>query len=256
MKGNTIHIHIPKPCHESWDRMDATAQGAFCHSCQKEVIDFSAMTDREVIEYLEKHKTGCGRFRMDQIDTKLTIPEVKNGLFKWKALLLSVLSFISFRNVFTMGSPARVAFDQKEKDTASRTRIDTVRPNKTPINSHYMMVGEIAMIHTSMPIVKADTITVYGKVLDANKKGLANATIELLDSAGMPSAFQTTTDSTGDFSMIISPVPHQNTSLQLWILGGNYRPKTISLSHQAKQYVTVILNEPEGMKMGKMMLRH
>ena len=99
MSRKSIHISIPTPCHESWDGMDMTERGAFCHSCQKEVIDFSAMTDREVIEYLIKHQTGCGRFRKDQVDTKLTIPKVDNGAFRWRALFLSVLSLLSFKNI-------------------------------------------------------------------------------------------------------------------------------------------------------------
>gem|GEM_PF-3428668 len=256
MNTNPIHISIPKPCHESWGRMDATAQGAFCHSCQKEVVDFSAMTDREVIAYLEKHKAGCGRFRMDQLDTKLSVPQVDNGFFKWRALMLGVLSFFSFKNVFATGSPVNLALDQKEKDTIAKTLIDTIRPNKTPVNSHYKMVGEIAVTNTHTPVVKADTIMVHGKVLDAYKNGMPNAVIELLDSAGMPSGIQTTTDSAGDFSMVINPIPQSNSGLQLWIMGGNYRPKIISLSTKAKQHVTVILNEPEYVKMGKMMLAH
>src|ERR1700722_2778813 len=96
MSRPTIHITIPKPCHESWQNMNATDCGAFCQSCQKEVIDFSTMTDREVIEYLSKHNTGCGRFRKDQLDVGLSIPKVYNGIFKWKALLLGILPVIGF----------------------------------------------------------------------------------------------------------------------------------------------------------------
>ena len=100
MKHKAIHISIPTPCHESWASMDATECGAFCHSCRKEVIDFSAMTDREVIEYLSKNKTGCGRFRSDQLETKLSMPTLDNGFMKWKALFLSLLPLFSFRATF------------------------------------------------------------------------------------------------------------------------------------------------------------
>jgi hypothetical protein len=99
MNRRSVHITIPSPCHESWDSMDATARGAFCHSCQKEVIDFSAMTDREVIEYLSTQSIGCGKFREDQLNTKLSMPQLDNGIFRWKALLLGFLSFISFKDL-------------------------------------------------------------------------------------------------------------------------------------------------------------
>ena len=116
-----IHITIPTPCHESWDSMDATERGAFCHSCQKEVIDFSAMTDREVIEYLEKHKTGCGRFRKDQLDTNLTIPKLDNGIFRWRALFLGLVSLISVKNLFASSKPTAV-----QSDTSTKSVNDTI----------------------------------------------------------------------------------------------------------------------------------
>ncbi|MBS1595356.1 MAG: hypothetical protein JST90_13650 [Bacteroidetes bacterium] len=46
-----LHLTIPTPCHERWDDMTATERGAFCHSCSKEVIDFSAMTDSELLSF-------------------------------------------------------------------------------------------------------------------------------------------------------------------------------------------------------------
>jgi len=97
MSQTSIRITIPKPCHESWHSMDATGHGAFCHSCQKVVIDFSSMTDREIIEYISKNSGGCGRFRPDQLDTKLTTLKVDNGAFRWRAVLFSLLPLFSVR---------------------------------------------------------------------------------------------------------------------------------------------------------------
>jgi hypothetical protein len=111
--------------------MDATERGAFCHSCQTEVIDFSAMTDREVIEYLEKHKAGCGRFRKDQLETKLVIPKLDNGIFRWRAVFLGVLSFLSARNILAQ-SNGRATMNQNSvpktelKDTKQYSPCDTV----------------------------------------------------------------------------------------------------------------------------------
>jgi len=131
MKYKSIHISIPTPCHESWDSMDATERGAFCHSCQKEVIDFSAMTDREVIEYLASHQTGCGRFRKDQLDTMLTIPKIDNGAFRWRALFLSVLSLLSLKNIMAQtDNKTAIAQTSKsktpQKDSVQRPISDTI----------------------------------------------------------------------------------------------------------------------------------
>ena len=36
-------LHIPNPCHESWDGMTPTADGRHCASCNHAVIDLTAM---------------------------------------------------------------------------------------------------------------------------------------------------------------------------------------------------------------------
>lgn len=119
----SIHISIPVPCHESWDSMDATARGAFCHSCQKEVIDFSAMTDREVLEYLERNKDGCGRFRNGQLNSQLTVPILDNGVFRWKAIIMSILTLLSFKQDAHAQKPAIQKNEQSHKDSAERKQI-------------------------------------------------------------------------------------------------------------------------------------
>ena len=45
-------IYIPKPCHEDWNTMTPTQQGKFCSACSKEVIDFSLMSDNQILIYL------------------------------------------------------------------------------------------------------------------------------------------------------------------------------------------------------------
>ena len=46
-----LQLSIPEPCHENWQEMTPTQQGRFCKACAKEVIDFSMMTDTEVLNY-------------------------------------------------------------------------------------------------------------------------------------------------------------------------------------------------------------
>jgi len=64
-----IYLHIPQPCHEDWNKMSPVQQGRFCQSCSKQVIDFSAMNDKQILEVLSKAagKT-CGRFLPNQLE--------------------------------------------------------------------------------------------------------------------------------------------------------------------------------------------
>jgi hypothetical protein len=43
-----LQLQVPVPCHEDWDKMTDAEKGRFCSSCQKTVIDFSKMSDREI----------------------------------------------------------------------------------------------------------------------------------------------------------------------------------------------------------------
>lgn len=70
-----INLTIPKPCHENWDKMTQEQQGRFCGSCQKTVIDFTDMSDRQLAEFFKKPVGSvCGRFEQDQLDRKIVIP--------------------------------------------------------------------------------------------------------------------------------------------------------------------------------------
>lgn len=65
-------IHIPKPCHENWDKMSTLDKGKHCNVCQKSVIDFTSMSGKEIIEYLnsKKNERVCGRFLRSQVIVK------------------------------------------------------------------------------------------------------------------------------------------------------------------------------------------
>jgi hypothetical protein len=175
MKTQSVHITIPTPCHESWANMDATDKGAFCHSCRKEVIDFTVMTDREVVEYLQKHKTGCGRLRHDQLDHTLTIPQVHNGVFGWKALLLGLLPLLSARQL--IAAPA-----------------STVRTDQSPIKS-------TPKLDTVAAPSCGHDIEICGRIVDEKDEGLFGAAVQLIDSSGRSTGIGAAADIDGNFSI-------------------------------------------------------
>lgn len=88
-------LSVTSPCHENWEQMTPDQRGRFCASCQKIVVDFTAMSDRQVADYFKKSAVStCGRFYRDQLNREMVIP--KKGLpwlryffqFTWPALLL------------------------------------------------------------------------------------------------------------------------------------------------------------------------
>lgn len=51
-------------------------QGRLCNSCQKTVVDFTTMSDTQIVNYLQNNKGGgCGIFHNDQLESKILIPK-------------------------------------------------------------------------------------------------------------------------------------------------------------------------------------
>ncbi|OJJ13918.1 hypothetical protein BKI52_44945 [marine bacterium AO1-C] len=68
--NTNFNLSIDRPCTEKFDTFHPTNAGGFCDSCQKEVIDFTQMSEYEIIQYFKNapQKT-CGRFDKSQLKT-------------------------------------------------------------------------------------------------------------------------------------------------------------------------------------------
>jgi hypothetical protein len=76
MKTN-FQISIPTPCDEDWGKFTPTSTGGFCGSCQKNVVDFTGMSESQLVAYFRDLPTDnqhlCGRFRNDQLQKNYDI---------------------------------------------------------------------------------------------------------------------------------------------------------------------------------------
>jgi len=74
MKPIVPDLRIAEPCHESWDAMTPTSHGRHCASCDKTVIDVTAMSPAEATAYLHQQAPSrlargeriCVRARADR----------------------------------------------------------------------------------------------------------------------------------------------------------------------------------------------
>jgi len=226
MKRTSTYITIPKPCHERWDHMTATDRGAFCKSCQNEVIDFSAMTNREVIEYLETHGAGCGRFRKDQLDTKLSMPKVGNGLWGWRTLVLSLLPMLSMENVH-----AREALPVSQNHVNDRLAPDT-----------------IAVSHQS------DSIQISGRIINViggKEEGMIGAAV-FIENKLTQKTTGVATDANGNFTFILDKSTIKRGLHTLKIRYTGYLEKSIPISDEPVQYYTIKYDEKDEVVLGGM----
>src|SRR5258708_3663984 len=71
----SLQLQIPTPCHENWQSMTPNEKGRHCMACQKTVIDFTMMSDREILNYISKSSSNiCGRIASDQMNRHIEMP--------------------------------------------------------------------------------------------------------------------------------------------------------------------------------------
>jgi hypothetical protein len=88
--ASKIQLQISEPCHENWDKMTQADKGRFCDSCQKQVVDFTNMSDREIAMFFKKPSAGsvCGRFMTDQLQRDIQMPKKR---LPWLKQLFTII---------------------------------------------------------------------------------------------------------------------------------------------------------------------
>lgn len=159
MKGN-FSLHIKQPCSEKFDTFQATQLGGFCNSCQKEVIDFTKMSEREIIQYFKNEKKNtCGYFRQSQLKVYTVIDsspkKQRHHLLKASLISLSLLSLLPTSKTQAQEKPSSstIAKSQKEK---SRSEISN---NKT--SQEGFIVEGIVIDEYNNPLISA-TVALKG----------------------------------------------------------------------------------------------
>ena len=165
-----LHLTVAKPCHENWDAMSPVEKGKFCGACQKQVVDFSRMSDRQIAEFFKKPTTGsvCGRFMSDQLDRSFEIPKKR---IPW------------LRYFFQMALPAlflsRAAAQQPKTGKVAPAMRDT---SKVQITDEFRTMGivapQIRPFENDTVKVQPITKTIKGKVTDQKGAPIAYASIQ------------------------------------------------------------------------------
>jgi CarboxypepD_reg-like domain len=134
-----IKITIPDPCHQSWQEMTPTEKGKFCDACQKCVVDFTAMTDTQIIDHITHAKGNiCGRYKPSQLGRDLIAsPVPKSGLHPRISTLLIGAGLIFGAQKATTQTPTTTSTDvamqrlqqpqQSRKDSTPNSQ--TTKPN-------------------------------------------------------------------------------------------------------------------------------
>ncbi len=184
----SIQIQIPEPCHENWDKMNASAQGRFCNACSKVVVDFSMMSDKEILNYISNASSKiCGRVSDDQLNRPIQMPvESKRISFRylWSLLISSLL--ITYKT----HAQGKIKLDS----------IPATAPASVPVPSfQYALSGRLGGVsYVDVKRIKIRSQIIKGKVTSENGEPVPFATIILVDSK-----LSAVSDSSGEFQLKI-----------------------------------------------------
>lgn len=148
-----LNLQIDKPCSEKLDGFSKTSKSAFCNSCQKEVIDFTKMSDMEIINYFNNEKENtCGRFSKSQMKEYAYNPPVKER---------SRISFLSTGIIsFSLLSLLPISYAQSQEHSQSSSlsinqegeaKTENKSPNNT--NDNHKVNGTIFCEGEPIPFV-------------------------------------------------------------------------------------------------------
>ncbi len=132
-----LQLTIAEPCHEAWNNMTHEQQGRFCAACQKTVVDFTTMSDRQLAAYFRQSSGSvCGRFYGDQLDRPIPVaaPEFP---FPKKLFPYALPAYLLFLQSCAPGGNHRLKVVGLLKETTVFEMppvMGNVLPEMTPVN--------------------------------------------------------------------------------------------------------------------------
>jgi hypothetical protein len=160
MKKPTYTLSIPQPCHERWDAMTPSEKGRFCASCQTQVVDFTGLSDREVIQLIERSSGKvCGRLHPQQLDRPMVFePWVQRASVRFSGFFagLMMLSSAQPSNVQASGGQAEVVSVFSEGTTASGDSCLIVENEQNQDSLKNVIHGRVLDAETNLPVAFAN----------------------------------------------------------------------------------------------------
>ncbi|WP_400192666.1 carboxypeptidase-like regulatory domain-containing protein [Hymenobacter sp. B81] len=135
------YVSLDSPCPQPWQHLTPTDAGRYCSSCAKVVVDFTAMSDAEVLAFLadNQHTATCGRFRASQLSRPLQpqLPVAAPTAQAWAAAALALVLSSCADQPPLPSAPETPAVSQKEFVVRGRV---TDRDSGQPLAGAYITV--------------------------------------------------------------------------------------------------------------------
>ncbi|QHL88306.1 hypothetical protein GU926_13035 [Nibribacter ruber] len=196
--------------------MTPQGQGRFCQSCSKTVIDFTVMSNAEIVQWFSKAEgRTCGRFKDRQLDKLLVSSPIRQS-YTWKAITFGLSAWLSTRT-----AEAKVVTTPTMEQVTLSSTIQSFDLNKT------------------ISVSKQDSALLKGAVLDlTTKEGLPGVTVQI---KGTTTA--TATDKKGHFTLSIPNNVSLNTGVIVFYYVG-YKTEERNIGDVLKKDFLLLALEP------------
>jgi hypothetical protein len=138
-----MQLAIHTPCQQRWQDMNPGETGRFCEHCQKTVVDFAAMSDRQITAYfLNQSQPVCGRLTINQLNR--TLRGTPNGPItsarqRWMGLLAAgLLSWTTSQGQTTernLLNVERIVYDSSDKTPMVNSPQTVITPDSSRVIS-------------------------------------------------------------------------------------------------------------------------
>ena len=156
-------LKIEKPCGQDWSSMNKTSIGKFCSHCSKSVIDFTQLTDNEVLQIAEQHSGSlCGRLTQEQLNKVMQLQQQSQNNSRIYKIIAGLLMISTAENLLANGSQhlqKELVFVVDNKNETARLKEEKSEP-KTDDNKNIAQ-GTIIDSDTKEPVPFA-TILIKG----------------------------------------------------------------------------------------------
>jgi hypothetical protein len=146
-----VQIQVPAPCTQSWEEMQTVPGGKFCDSCEKKVIDFTLLNDRQIIDILRKNNKGCGRFTDEQLNRELLVTSSQSNSFVPAVIVSTVLTT-------AMATAAHAAPMQQDTSVTAAVKdsIPAVEDHNL-VPGYYALKEDLVVMASGMPAKRYTT---------------------------------------------------------------------------------------------------
>ena len=136
-------IIIEKPCHMKWKDMEQnnTPDSKHCTLCAIDLVDFTKMSNEEIIAYLQQHKNEKICAHMHTYDAQKSLTKHQKIVLRWhkhitnnvtnrvsKSILLAIVGLMVLCtgcSMYSDGEPAIECHDEYRPDTTTTDPTDS-----------------------------------------------------------------------------------------------------------------------------------